>query len=225
MLGFKTVTAAVAVAGSLLLAACGGSSGTRGGPTVGTTPTASDSTSPTPTSYDSTDSTPTAADSTSATPTASDSTSATPTASDSTSSTPPSTDQAGAAPDVCTVLTAAQVASILGVASVTTSDSPSSLTWISTCGYVPPVDGPHPYPVQVTLDVKDGNATSFAETAQTLGGTNVAGVGDAAFSYAAGIWVLSGTNEIQTIGPAGADLSGDFSADIAIAKALIADLP
>jgi hypothetical protein len=55
--------------------------------------------------------------------------------------------------------------------------------------------------------------------------TAISGVGDAAFSYAAGIYVLSGTNVIQINGPAGANLSDDFSANIAIAKDLIAALP
>jgi hypothetical protein len=191
MLGFKTITTAAAVAGSLLLAACG-----SGGQTGGTTPTA---------------------------PVGS---SSTPTASDNTSSTPTSGDQAAAAPDVCIVLTAAQVAAILGVASVTTSGSPSTIASISTCGYSPPGDGPHPYPVEVSLDVKDGSASTFASIQQTLApATAIPGVGDAAFSYAAGIYVLSGTNVIQITGPAGAILSGDYSADIAIAKDLIAALP
>jgi hypothetical protein len=190
MLGFKTATAAVAVVGSLLLAACG-----SGAQTGGTTPT------------------PVGASG------------ATPTASDRTSSTPPSSDQAAAAPDVCTVLTAAQVAAILDVASVTTSGTPSTIAYISTCGYSPPADGPHPYPVEVSLDVKDGSAASFGSIQQTLAPTTaVPGVGDAAFSYSAGLYALSGTNVIQITGPAGAILSGDFSADIAIAKDLIAAL-
>jgi Protein of unknown function (DUF3558) len=160
------------------------------------------------------------------TPTAPDGTSSTPTASGSTTSTPPSSDQAAAAPDVCTVLTATQVAQILGVASVTTSGSPSTIASISTCGYSPPGGGPHPYPVEVSLDVKDGSASTFASIQQTLAPTTaISGVGDAAFSYAAGIYVLSGTNVIQITGPAGAILSGDYSADIAIAKDLIAALP
>jgi hypothetical protein len=136
MLGFKTATAAVAVVGSLLLAACG-----SGGQTGGTTPTAVGASG------------------------------ATPTASDRTSSTPPSSDQAAAAPDVCTVLTAAQVAAILDVASVTTSGTPSTIAYISTCGYSPPADGPHPYPVEVSLDVKDGSAASFGSIQQTLAPT------------------------------------------------------
>ncbi len=202
MLGFKTITTAAAVGGSLLLAACGG-----GGQTGGTTPTAVGGSGAT------------------ATPTAPNGTSSTPTASDSPSSTPPSSDQA-AAPDVCTVLTAAQVAAILGVASVTTSGGPSTIASISSCGYAPPGGGPHPYPVEVSLDVKDGSASTFASIQQTLAPTAaIPGVGDAAFSYAAGIYVLSGTNLIQITGPAGAILSGDFSADIAIAKDLIAALP
>jgi len=203
MLGFKTITTAAAVAGSLLLAACG-----AGGQTGGTAPTAAGGSGAT------------------ATPTAPDSTTSTPTASDNTSSTPPASDQAAAAPDVCTVLSAAQVAAILGVASVTTSDSPSTIASISTCSYSPPADGPHPYPVTVSLDVKDGSASTFGSIQQTLAPTTaIPGVGDAAFSYAAGIYALSGTNVIQITGPAGAILSNDFSADIAIAKDLIAALP
>jgi hypothetical protein len=218
MRGFKTITAAAAVAGSLLLAACAGSPSAGGGPTGGPTPTAVGGSGGT--------ATPTASDGTGSTPTASDSTTATPTASDSTGSTPPSSDQAAAAPDVCTVLTAAQVAAILGVASVTTSDAPPTIAYISSCGYSPPADGPHPYPVQVTLDVKDGSASTFGSMQQALAPTTaISGVGDAAFSYAAGIYVLSGTNVIQINGPAGANLSDDFSANIAIAKDLIAALP
>jgi Protein of unknown function (DUF3558) len=160
------------------------------------------------------------------TPTAPDGTSSTPTASGSPSSTPPSSDQAATAPDVCTVLTAAQVAAILGVASVTSGGAPSTIASISTCGYSPPGGGPHPYPVEVSLDVKDGSASTFGSIQQTLAPTTaIPGVGDAAFSYAAGIYVLSGTNVIQITGPAGAILSGDYSADIAIAKDLIAALP
>jgi hypothetical protein len=213
MLGFKTITTAAAVAGSLLLAACGG-----GGQTGGSTPTGVGGSGATVT--------PTAPASTSSTPTASDSTSSTPTASDNTSSTPPASDQSAAAPDVCTVLTAAQVAAILGVASVTSGGSPSTIASISTCSYSPPADGPHPYPVTVSLDVKDGSASTFGSIQQTLAPTTaIPGVGDAAFSYAAGIYALSGTNVIQITGPAGAILSNDFSADIAIAKDLIAALP
>jgi hypothetical protein len=148
-----------------------------------------------------------------------------PTPPDGTSSTPTASDQGAAAPDVCTVLTAAQVAAILGVASVTSGGSPSTIASISTCSYSPPGDGPHPYPVTVSLDVKDGSASTFGSIQQTLAPTTpVPGVGDAAFSYAAGLYALSGTNVIQITGPAGAILSGDFSADIAIAKDLIAAL-
>jgi hypothetical protein len=151
---------------------------------------------------------------------------ATPRAPDGTNSTPPSSEQAAAAPDVCTVLTGAQVAAILGVASVTTGGSPSTIASISTCSYSPPADGPHPYPVTVALDVKDGSASTFGSIQQTLAPTTaIPGVGDAAFSYAAGLYALSGTNVIQITGPAGAILSGDYSADIAIAKDLIAALP
>ena len=114
---------------------------------------------------------------------------------------------------------------ILDVASVTTSGTPSTIAYISTCGYSPPADGPHPYPVEVSLDVKDGSAATFGSIQQTLApATAIPGVGDAAFSYSAGLYALSGTNVIQITGPAGAILSGDFSADIAIAKDLIAAL-
>ncbi len=131
----------------------------------------------------------------------------------------------GGTVDVCSLLTAAQASSQNEVTYGATTPRHVMDGW-DECSYQNTAhqDGADIYPLQVAvLSVAD----CFTQLKSTLGGgsgTSVSGVGDQALGYSIGLLVQSGSNCIEVQGMTHAELSGDYSHDIAMAKIVISAL-
>jgi hypothetical protein len=130
---------------------------------------------------------------------------------------------AGAGVNVCSLLTSAQASAINKVTYGAATPKQVESGW-NQCSYankgsVDPVD------IQ-SLDVDVISiAGCYDQLKSTVGsGTPVSGVGDAAFGYGIGLLVRTGSTCVQVQGLTHAELDGDHSGDVAIAKIVLAGL-
>jgi hypothetical protein len=134
---------------------------------------------------------------------------------------PPAPAGASASTAKCTDLTPAAASASLGKAVTVTLDTGgASLPGLTICDVTVADEG---YPIQLDVDTTDAS-TLYASDQQSFGGSNLSGVGDKAFTDSVGVEVLSGSVDIQVIGPAGPVLGGDFTTATAVAKAMVAAL-
>lgn len=125
--------------------------------------------------------------------------------------------------DVCSLLTAAMASSINEVTyGSTKSQSPTS--GYDTCTYKN-MGSPDPINIQdLTVSVLSISGC-WSSLQQADGpGTNVAGVGDAAFGYGIGIDVKDGNRCLEVSGLTHAELQNNYGPDIAMAKIILANL-
>lgn len=125
-------------------------------------------------------------------------------------------------PDICSLLPAKKVASLAGV--VVTSSGVTSSVGVEVCDYELQAGGAYPY-IRVYV-YNQGAAAHYSVALATVGkaAEKVAGVGERAFAdTGAGLEALSGDQLVQVWGGPGQG-AGQFGADIALAKALLAVL-
>ncbi len=79
------------------------------------------------------------------------------------------------------------------------------------------------YPIQLAVS-NNANDAEYSKDEQAYSGVDVSGIGDKAFTSTVGIEVLSGSVDIQVMGPAGPVLSGNYTVPTAIAKAMVSAL-
>jgi hypothetical protein len=121
----------------------------------------------------------------------------------------------------CTDLTAAAASAAVGKAvTVTLDSSGTQLAGLTVCNVV---DADEVYSIQLDVDTSDAQALYSADQGAD-GGVGLAGVGDKAFTSSLGVEVLSGSVDIQVIGPAGPVLGKDYTIPTAVAKAMVAAL-
>jgi hypothetical protein len=121
----------------------------------------------------------------------------------------------------CTDLTAAAASAAVGkTVTVTLDPSGANLPGMTICDISAATDA---NPIQLDVNTSDTTA-QFAADEQAYGGKDLSGVGDKAFTSSIGVEVLSGSVDIQVIGPAGPVLSNDYTIPTAVAKAMIAAL-
>jgi hypothetical protein len=130
---------------------------------------------------------------------------------------------AGGAVNVCSLLTSAQASAINKVTYGAATPKHLENGW-DECSYanngsVDPVDIQH-----LDVDVLS-IAGCYDQLKSTLEpGTAISGVGDAAFGYEIGLLVRTGSTCVQIQGLTHAELMGDHSGDVAIAKIVLAGL-
>lgn len=121
----------------------------------------------------------------------------------------------------CTDLTSAAASAAVGKATAVTLDTrTASLPGLTICD-VAVTD--EVYPIQLAVDTNGGEVLYTADE-QAMGGAELSGVGDKAFTSSISVEVLSGNVDIKVTGPAGPVLSGNFTLPTAIAKAMVAVL-
>jgi hypothetical protein len=139
----------------------------------------------------------------------------------SSSASQPGSSTSGGSNAKCTDLTAAAASAAVGKTVTVTLDSTGTqLPGLTICDIA---DAAEVYPIQLNVNTNDTTA-QFAADEQAYGGVDLSGVGDKAFTSSVGVEVLSGSVDIQVIGPAGPVLSNDFTIPTAVAKAMIAAL-
>lgn len=129
----------------------------------------------------------------------------------------------GSSIDVCALLPAAQASSINSV-TYDSSQSKSVASGYDTCTYhnsgsVDPIDIQN---LDVSLLSLSGCWTSL-QTADGPG-TNVDGIGDAAFGYSIGIDVKVGDRCLEISGLTHAEFKNNYAPDVAMAKIILANL-
>jgi hypothetical protein len=121
----------------------------------------------------------------------------------------------------CTDLTAAAASAAVGkTVTVTLDTGGTQLPGMTICDIA---DAAEVYPIQLDVITNDTTAL-FAADKQAYAGVDLSGVGDKAFTSSVGVEVLSGSVDIQVIGPAGPVLSNDYTIPTAVAKAMVAAL-
>jgi hypothetical protein len=121
----------------------------------------------------------------------------------------------------CTDLTAAALSAALGRSVTVTLDTDGTqLAGLTVCNVV---NADAVYPVQFSVNTA-GSQALYAADEQSFGGVDLSGVGDMAFTSSVGVETLSGSVDIQVIGPAGPVLSKDYTVPTEIAKAMVAAL-
>jgi hypothetical protein len=121
----------------------------------------------------------------------------------------------------CTDLTAAAASAAVGkTVTVTLDTGDTQLPGLTICEIA---DAAEVYPIQLDVNTNDTTA-QFAADKQAYDGVDLSGVGDKAFTSSVGVEVLSGSVDIQVIGPAGPVLSNDYTIPTAVAKAMVAAL-
>jgi hypothetical protein len=163
---------------------------------------------------------PTSGSSAAVSSTASDDTATAP-PSDSTAPDSSSADSSDASPGggaKCSDLTNAAATAMVGKATTVALDTtPTALPGLTICSVT--VAG-EVYPIQLAVSTSNA-ATLYRVDKGAFTGTDLAGVGDQAFSSAVGVETLSGSVDIKVTGPAGPVLNKDYSLSIKIAKAMI----
>ena len=130
--------------------------------------------------------------------------------------------------NVCSLLTAARASSITGV--TYTASTPSSGASGNSCLY----KGPTGSPMNITVQTNAGSAAAWKNEMSTLGtdgeaAVMISGVGDRAATSTGSLGTQSGNWIIQVDNADekavnGGNIGGDFTASMAVAKAIIAAL-
>jgi hypothetical protein len=121
----------------------------------------------------------------------------------------------------CTDLTAGAASAAVGkTVTVTLDTGGNQLPGLTICDIA---DAADVFSIQLDVNTNDSDAL-FAADKQADAGVDFSGVGDQAFTSSVGVEVLSGSVDIQVIGPAGPVLSNDYTIPTAVAKAMVATL-
>jgi hypothetical protein len=121
----------------------------------------------------------------------------------------------------CTDLTAGAASAAVGkTVTVALDTGGTQLPGLTICDIA---DASEIFSIQLDVNTNDSNAL-FAADEQADGGVNLSGLGDKAFTSSVGVEVLSGSVDIQVIGPAGPVLSNDYTIPTAVARAMVATL-
>jgi hypothetical protein len=133
----------------------------------------------------------------------------------------PGSDTTSSSGAKCTDLTAAAASAAVGkTVTVTLDPGSAALPGLTICDIT---DAAEVYPIQLDVNTTDAQAL-FSSDEMADGGVDLSGVGDKAFTSSLGVEALSGSVDIEVIGPAGPVLSNDFTIPTAVAKAMIAAL-
>jgi hypothetical protein len=130
----------------------------------------------------------------------------------------------GGATDVCALMSAAQASAINNVTYGATKSQHVTAGY-DTCQYAN--TGKHADPVdiqQLTVDVITVSGCYDQLQSADGPGTNVPGIGDAAFGYEIGLVVKDGNRCIDVSGLTHAEFQNDYSHDVAMTKIILAAL-
>ena len=135
------------------------------------------------------------------------------------SSSPAGSGGSGSAPDPCTLVSVQQASTLTQQTFV--SAEPSTIGRAKTCSYAPGGDTTETLRVTIT----DSSLCWGAVTSSGVTQQSVAGVGDAAFGFGTGLDVKHGDDTcIEVLGDVRAESTGDWSADVAVAQAILPKL-
>jgi hypothetical protein len=130
----------------------------------------------------------------------------------------------GGATDVCALMSAAQASAINNV-TYGAAKSHHVTAGYDTCEYAN--TGKHADPVdiqQLTVDVITVSGCYDQLQSADGPGTNVPGIGDAAFGYEIGLVVKDGSRCVDVSGLTHAEFQNDYSHDVAMTKIILAAL-